>query len=67
MTRAERIAEYRLCQPLAELERKWRKAQGRHSNQYYIQEFLDLCDARASEWVKKVNALEIDEGGDANA
>ncbi len=31
----------------AELERKWRKAQGRWSNQYWAQEWLDVARRRA--------------------
>jgi len=31
----------------AELERKWRKAEGRWSNQYWAQEWLDVADRRA--------------------
>lgn len=30
-----------------ELERKWRKAEGRWSNRYWAQEWLDLADRRA--------------------
>lgn len=46
-SRAERIAEYRQRQPIEELERKWRKAQGRWSNQYWSAEWLDLAEARS--------------------
>lgn len=44
-SRAERIAEYRQRQSIEELERKWRKAEGRWSNQYWSAEWLDLAEA----------------------
>ena len=30
-----------------ELERKWAKAEGRHSNQFWTQEWLDVAKRRA--------------------
>jgi len=42
-------------QPIAELERKWEKAQGRHSNRYWCQEWLDLAKAMASEMYAGIN------------
>lgn len=42
MTRLERIAAYRRNQPLAELERKWAKARGRYSKNFWAIEWLDL-------------------------
>ena len=41
------LDKYRQNKPLVELERKWNKAQGRHSNQFWCQEWLDLAHARA--------------------
>lgn len=52
-----RIAEIRQHQPMAELERKWEKARGRYSNRYWIQEWLDLAQARGREFVKKLKPL----------
>lgn len=49
MTRSERIREFRQKQPIAELERKWNKAKGRWSNQFWAAEWLDLSSARAAE------------------
>lgn len=48
--RSERIKQARQSQPIAELERKWNKAQGRWSRRYWAQEWLDLAAARAKEW-----------------
>lgn len=45
----KRIEEIRQSQPMEELERKWNKSKGRHSNQFYTQEGLDLADRRAKE------------------
>lgn len=47
--RQKRIAEYRRNKPIAELERKYNKAKGRHSNQFWCVEWLDLAHARARE------------------
>ena len=44
--RQAKIATYRQRQPIAELERKWNKAKGRHSNRYWIAEWLDLAYAK---------------------
>ena len=43
--REERIAEYRRNKPFDELERKWKKARGRHSNRMWCAEELDLAHA----------------------
>lgn len=45
MDRMQRIREYRLKQPLAELERKAAKARNRAN--LYTQEGLDAADVRA--------------------
>jgi hypothetical protein len=45
--RQKRIAEFRRGKPIAELERKWLKANGRHSKRYFTVEHLDLSHARA--------------------
>ena len=37
----------RQAQSIDELERKWNKAQGRHSNAYWTAEWIDLATARA--------------------
>ena len=50
--RAERIAEYRQRQPVAELERKARKARGRYGNHYWLMEEIDLAIARGRELLK---------------
>ena len=50
--REERIAEYRCDKSLDELERKWRKAKGRHSNRFWCIEQLDLARAVAREFAK---------------
>ena len=57
MDREARIAAYRQRQPLAELERKWNKARGRHSNRYWIQEWVDLADARGREMARIIEKL----------
>lgn len=41
--RSDKINEYRRKQPIEELERKWDKARGRHSNQFWCTEWLDLA------------------------
>lgn len=41
-------------QPIEELERKWNKAKGRHSNQFWCQEWIDLANARAKQIVSKM-------------
>ncbi len=51
------LEEERRKQPVVELERKWEKAKGRHSNQYWCAEWLDLAAARANEMYKKLNGL----------
>jgi hypothetical protein len=38
-----------------ELERKWSIAQGRHSNQYWAQEWLDLAHRRAERLFKELH------------
>lgn len=52
--RLAKIAEYRQQQPMSELERKWNKAKGRHSNKYWCAEWLDLAQAMANEMAKKL-------------
>lgn len=34
-------------QPMEELERKWKKAKGRHSNRFWAAEWIDLAERRA--------------------
>ncbi len=41
------LEEERRKKPIEELERKWNKAKGRHSNRYWCAEWLDLAAARA--------------------
>ena len=53
----EILKEERRKQPIVELERKWSKARGRHSNAYWCIEWLDLSAARAHELWKKLNWL----------
>ena len=48
-------------QPMDELERKWKKAQGRHSNAYWCIELLDLANAEARELWKKFKSLPLAE------
>lgn len=45
--RHEIIRESRRSQPIEELERKWNKAKGRHSRQFWCMEWIDLAHARA--------------------
>lgn len=49
------LEEERRKQPIEELERKWNKAKGRHSNAYWCAEWLDLAHARAEIIYKKLN------------
>lgn len=49
MNTADLHAALIALQPKAELERKWTKAQGRHSNQYWTQEWLDLASREGAE------------------
>ena len=49
------LAEERQKQPIEELERKWKKSKGRHSNAYWSQEWIDLAMARAEELDKFFN------------
>jgi len=37
------IEEKRRKQPISEIKRKWEKAKGRHSNQYWTAEWLDFA------------------------
>ena len=63
MTRQERISEYRRRQPLEELERKWLKARGRWSNQYWSLEFIDLVSREADELKRLIEQHNAREGG----
>jgi hypothetical protein len=54
--RENRITEFRRSQPEAELERKWNKARGRHSNSFYIMEWLDLAWVRAEALYQRIQA-----------
>ena len=64
--RQARIAEKRSRQPIAELERKWMKARGRHSNSYWSAEWLDLASARGRILLQKLRpSLEADAGSPA--
>ena len=51
------IEKERRKQPIEELERKWNKAKGRHSNAYWCIEWLDLAAARAHIMWKAINGL----------
>ena len=51
------LQDERRKQPITELERKWNKAKGRHSNAFWCDEWLDLAAARAEEMYKFFNAL----------
>jgi hypothetical protein len=60
--REERIRQYRVRQPIAELERKQRKAAQRG---IWTQEDLDLADARAEQqawWFRKLSRTEENAG-----
>ena len=49
------LDDERRKQPVEELERKWDKAQGRHSNAYWAAEWIDLAYARAAILSKKLH------------
>lgn len=51
------LQEERRSQHIAELERKWNKAKGRHSNAFWCAEWLDLAAARAKEMADFFNGL----------
>ena len=51
----KRIEKYRRSQSLEELERKWLKAKGRHSNAFWSAEWLDLAHKRAEKLWKWFN------------
>jgi hypothetical protein len=56
------LEDERRKQPIAELERKWNKAKGRHSNQFWTAEWLDLAAVRGHKmWLKMNGLLEDDE------
>jgi hypothetical protein len=56
------IAAKRQKQPITELERKWKKAQGRWSRAYWSQEWLDLAAVRANEiWLLMQNNIDRSE------
>ena len=55
--REKRIEEYRQRQMITELERKWNKAKGRHSNAWWAAEWLDLAAARGREIANKLKPL----------
>lgn len=48
------LEDERRKQPIAELERKWNKARGRHSKQFWAVEWIDLAYARATELSKEL-------------
>jgi hypothetical protein len=48
--RLKKIREYRANQPIEELERKWNKAQGRHSNHFWCTEWIDLAMCKGKKW-----------------
>jgi hypothetical protein len=52
--RARAIEMYRVRQPAEELERKLDKAKGRHSNDRWCQEAMDVAAARAIEILRKL-------------
>jgi hypothetical protein len=54
MTRAERLAEIRQRQPITELERKFKKARGRYSRQYWTAEAIDYSFAKGRELFEKL-------------
>jgi len=51
------LDDERRKQPIAELERKWNKAKGRHSNAYWCAEWLDLASAKGKELYRKFHGL----------
>jgi len=51
------LDEYRRNKPISELERKWNKAKGRHSNRFWCTEWLDLAHARAKETFNKIHGI----------
>jgi hypothetical protein len=51
------LEEERRKQPIEELERKWNKAKGRHSNQYWCVEWLDLANARGKLMYNKLMGI----------
>jgi hypothetical protein len=53
--REEKIRQARLRQPIEELARKAATARGRHTNQYWSQEELDLADAEAKDLFNYLN------------
>lgn len=52
------LEEERRKQPIEELERKWNKAKGRHSNQYWTAECLDLAHAEGAILYRRLNGIE---------
>ena len=51
------LEKERRKQPVEELERKWNKAKGRHSNAYWCCEWLDLAHARAIKMCNFFNGI----------
>ena len=51
------LDEERRKQPIAELERKWNKARGRHSRAFWTAEWLDLAKARGEKMYQRLNGL----------
>ena len=47
----------RQAQSIDELERKWNKVKGRHSNTFWEQEWIDLAMARAKRLSKLLKKL----------
>ena len=55
----DKITEYRQKQPLYELIRKFNKAKGRHSKNYWIQESIDFTHAIAAGMESKMVPLPL--------
>ncbi len=50
--RQKKIDKFRQSQPIEELQRKYNKAKGRHSNAFWMAEELDIAFKRAEEMYK---------------
>jgi len=59
MTSQDKIDQHRKNKPIEELERKWNKAKGRHSNRFWCLEWLDIADYRAKELITWLEAEDL--------
>lgn len=57
--RHRKIDEHRRNKPVAELERKWLKAKGRHSNRFWCIEWLDLADHIAKKLIDRLKTQDL--------